>query len=772
MHTHRLFLGRNTLDAKARSVREILQSGNQFLIPYFQRGYSWRKQNWQRVWSDLLDLVSDDTQRKHFLGPLVCTLEKAPYGDIPIYLLIDGQQRITTLTLLIAALRDLAITKSDQKLADKIHETYLVHRHEEGLQRYKVLPRLGDRDALISIIEGKTKKTDPPSELLAAHRFFVRCITEFVDQSTDPDVLPRLLGKVVDGFAMVVITITDENPFEIFESLNSTGQALEESDLIRNFIFMQIPLHRQESFNAEHWMTFEKLFFDSEGEASREMTNFYRQFQMRNGVYSKAKRTFVDFKESFQKRQLAPETMVTELTSFAALHRLIVNPEADSDSPIHKSLCEIDRLDVTTATPLLLNLLDRHARAELETEELLACLKDLQSFVLRRSLCGESTRGYGRWFVEAINGMDSDPRRELQTYWFKRGWPDDGAVMRNLQSFEIYRREPKKTRLILETLERSYAHKEKVDFSNLQIEHVMPQSIANDEDGQQWQRMLGDDWETTHQTHLHVLGNLTLTGYNPELSNKSFQSKQKELAKSNLEINKRIALNKHWNASTISARCEELFEKLTYLWPRPAGGPAYVPSSDSSMAVNDILAEYWVAFSTRFAEAFPDVSVDCPCKPAYKRSKGPRQGFWYMFFIDPADRLISVGIETSGQRRQKWIALLWDSVSWEEQEAVEKESGANCYWHSDWPQMYLLRDDVDVTNQADWPSQHEWMCQTFLRLRNVVEDKIGNLSLADFRPEALDEIDLSYSNEDDDASDAAPTQLHDASASYCDETIE
>ena len=184
---------------------------------------------------------------------MVCTIERAIPGSPSVYLLIDGQQRLTTLTLLLAALRDVATQTGDLKLAAKIHEGYLVHRHEEGLQQYKILPRIGDREVLIGIVNKATKKDHEHSPVVTAYRFFSRLLNEFVADANDSAALAKMFAIVADQMALVVITIDGENPFEIFESLNSTGLPLEESDLIRNFLFMQVPLAKQEAFNSDCW---------------------------------------------------------------------------------------------------------------------------------------------------------------------------------------------------------------------------------------------------------------------------------------------------------------------------------------------------------------------------------------------------------------------------------------------------------------------------------------------------------------------------------------
>ncbi len=735
------------MDAHAKSIRQILESGSQFLIPFFQRSYSWRKANWKRLWTDIVNLSENDHRGQHFLGPLVCTIEKAIPGAPSIYLLIDGQQRLTTLSLLLAALRDAAAQVNDKKLAAKIHEGYLVHRHEEGLQRYKILPRIGDREVLIGIVDESIKKEHENSPLVTAYRYFSRMLTDHCANGDVPALLSRMFAIVADQLALVVITIDGENPFEIFESLNSTGLPLEESDLIRNFLFMQVPLSKQDAFNSQCWKEFEAIFPGAE--SGKLATAFYRHYLMRNGEYSKAKSTFVDFKTLCSDSPMSPELRVKELTKFAEFDRIIRDPDLCETKAIQKGLHEITRLDVTTAYPLILNLFARHAAETLQDHEFVGCLTDLASFVLRRSICGESTRAYGRWFVEAIKNIESSPRTDLQQYWFKRGWPDDAAVWKSFETFPIYRREPKKLRLILEAIEIAKGHKEKVAFDNLQIEHVMPQSISNSNDGKLWKAMLGDSWKEVHESLLHSIGNLTLTAYNPELSNRSYDWKRDELAKSHLELNKHFSKVPKWAKDAIESRTELLAKDVTTLWPRPAGGPAYVPSPEVSEDQESLINDYGLALAQVLSKEFPQGEFSPKRCSSWMRVKGPRRGFWYTFYLDPDERMLAAGVYITGQRRDEYLALLWDGITWEEQESLEALLGATSSWGLDYHEMYYYLDEVDLADRSKWPAQHQWVLKCFAAFDAQLSDKIKCLSHKDYLPSMTQEMQQCEAATDD-----------------------
>ncbi len=222
----------------------------------------------------------------------------------------------------------------------------------------------------------------------------------------------RILIAVTARMSLVAITVEGENPYEIFESLNWKGLPLEEADLIRNFLFMQVPTAEQASFHQERWKPY-KSRFEAVGRYEKvPPTQFYRNYLMREGRYCASKAAYVEFKRQNLERGLQPIDQVTELQRFATYELWLQRPELCEREYLRGRLGEIQQLDVTTAHPLLLNLLDRHERGHVSREELDACLLDLASFVIRRTICGESTRGYGHWFPEAIPSIGTRPSAE------------------------------------------------------------------------------------------------------------------------------------------------------------------------------------------------------------------------------------------------------------------------------------------------------------------------------------------------------------------------
>jgi uncharacterized protein with ParB-like and HNH nuclease domain len=379
------------MQAQPKTVREILHTGDQYIIPLFQRFYSWEKTHWERLRMDIWALLENGAKPVHFLGPLVCTLPPRLPGNSSTFQLIDGQQRVTTLTILLAAIRDVARTRNLNDFAEEVTEDYLLFKRKQGSDRYKVLPRLGDREVLTAMIEGHDMTAFSTSRVFEAWKYFHRHVQHLSRKDTQKQ-LARLLEVITTRLNLVAVLIDGENPYEIFESLNSTGLPLKESDLIRNFVFMELPLAKQQEFNDQHWKAFEEMFDATDTEAAIEMTPFYRDYLMRTGKYSKEDATFVDFKNAHENDVRQPEALITELKRYAKLDLMLRRPDSVRDARLRGVLRQVAGMEITTAYPLLLNLLDRNDQDQLSLDDLCGCLEDLVSFVLRRSLCGETTR--------------------------------------------------------------------------------------------------------------------------------------------------------------------------------------------------------------------------------------------------------------------------------------------------------------------------------------------------------------------------------------------
>ncbi len=730
------------MDARPKTVRDILHTGDQYIIPLFQRYYSWTKEHWDRLRKDIWALMEDEAKAVHFLGPLVCTPTSHYPGNIPAYQLIDGQQRLTTLTILLASVRDVALVRGLKDLAEEVSEDYLLHKRKQGIERYKVLPRLGDREALTAIVEAQDLKPHATQQVFRAWKYFHRYVGHLAREETENQ-LRKLLDTVSRRLSLVVVTIEGENPYEIFESLNSTGLPLEEADLIRNFVFMQIPLAKQQEFFDQQWKELEELFDATDAEPKVPMTPFYRDYLMKDGQYSREDATFIDFKKHHKDRNLTPDQQVEELKHYAKLEMMLRRPKSVAKENLRRSLCQIDGMDITTAYPLVLNLLDRNQRGQLDDSELLGCLQDLVSFVLRRSICGETTRTYGRWFAEAVTAIHDNPRQDLATYWTNRRWPDDQALRERLVDFPLYWRESRKAKVILEALEERFGHKEKVPLDKLSIEHVMPQTISGGAAGKSWKAMLGDDWEAVHEKYVHSLGNLTLTGYNPDLSNSGFEKKRELLKDSHLELNRYFDNNTAWNADSIRKRARDLADAVVQLWPRPRSGVQYSasaeaqPEPDGLSGTEKKYLEYWRQLDVRLEERGVAPEVITPTTRSFLNvNLGATRSMILQLGIWKQKDLYVTLYPTSDTGEFIFERLL------RERNTLESEMGYQLVWDGGDAEVYIKDEDVAWSDREDWHVQHDWFGDRFEDFMRVFKLRVEQCEQEAMRdPELRRKID-------------------------------
>lgn len=710
------------MDAKAKSVREILYSGNQFLVPFFQRFYSWHRANWERLSADLLTLLEDRSRKQHFLGPLVCAPSSPMPGEILAFQLIDGQQRLTTLSLILAALRDIAHDQHEEELEAEIHETYLIHRFKKGWQQFKLVPRNGDREAFSAIIRRQPLDEFKSLPMVEAFEYFRKSIRQQTHDRLEG--LRELFETIVGRLYLVVITIGDENPYEIFESLNSTGLPLEESDLIRNFVFMQLPVDEQGHFHEQCWQPYEKLFDASGDWPAIPITPFCRDFLMRNGTFSRLRTTFVDFKQYFEETKQTPHSVVAELVRFAKFTLAILRGGQGYPKDVALTLSRFPLIDAATAHPLLLNLLDRFENESLDPCEFVDCVRDVESFVVRRTICGEQTGAYGRWFCEVIPLLADDPRDNLRRYLIHRGWPDDKTFQERLLEFPIYRRDTKKCRLLLDLIERSYGHKEMVDLQTLQIEHVMPQTIPAGKNGSAWRGMLGIGWKAVHDRWLHSIGNLTLTGYNPSLSNHPYEKKRDNLLSSNVSLNKWFEARVMWNEESIVERGKELAKLVSKQLPRPDGGE-YKPliQVKTTNAGRDRRKAFWTQLvellvkrqSAWLPIRVTDTSVLDVTLPAYDAALDVK--------VVPAKHEIVVVLTFSRDRGRRMYAALES-----DRKLIEQDFQIQLQWiNGEYPEIRATLNSASIRDALDWLEQQEWIADRLAEFHRAFHDRLKEL---------------------------------------------
>lgn len=553
----------NLMKANETKLQPILEGTKQYVVPLFQRSYSWKIKHWKMLWDDLADLYLSDDGREHFLGAIVSMpTDMSPEG-VNKYLLIDGQQRMTTIFVLLAAIRDLS-KESDQRLAEQINELYLFNKWEEGRNRNKLLPSQADRIVFAKIIGGKSLE-HIDSDIEKAYVFYQRMLIKGFENDGTID-LRRLLTLLMQRIVMVSIVLDkDENPYLIFESLNAKGEPLTQADLVRNYILMRIAdEHEQEIAYRDFWLPIQRTL-------ENELTNFLWRYLLKDGTFIRQNAIYDTIKWKLSK--LSPKQVIdflVDLHTYSTYYLKLFSPEKETNTVISQKLVRLNRWEVKTAYPFLLNLYHDYQRNKISSDDFCQILDNVESFVVRRFFCRYPTSTLNKIFIALYNTIDLDKYVEsLNEELIRRQWPSTAEFLEGWKRFPIYTSGTSKCRHILENLEATLTdNNEPVDITHpkITIEHVMPQTL-----NEAWERMLGEQASNTHEVYKHTIGNLTLTGMNSPMGNAPFPEKQITLAKSNFALNKAFSGLTNWDETEILERANALGRLAVQIWTHPGG---------------------------------------------------------------------------------------------------------------------------------------------------------------------------------------------------------
>ena len=550
------------MQASETKLRQLIEGTKQYVVPLFQRPYSWSEKQWKTLWTDVLEQSRHDDGRPHFFGSIVTTPAKSVPQGVGKYLLIDGQQRITTIQVLLAAIRDSAGRFDDVKLRDRIDGQYLTNAYEEDDERLKVLPTQDDRAAFRAII----RRTEiPENRLRTCYQFLLSRLERLT-----ADQLDAVHLAVVDRLSLVSITCDEhDNPHLIFESLNAKGEKLTPADLIRNFLLMRVHVSDQARLFNMHWLPIQHAL-------GTDLTEFVRHYLMKEGKILTGADVYFELKDRLASSTPAQaEAFLRDLHRHGMFYARFVEPTREADHEVAERLDRLRRLKFTVAYPFLLRVFDASEVGSMSREQLLQTLDLLEAFLIRRSICNIPTNQLRRMLppvFDAAGGASLAFVDGLRQQPGGRRCPNDETFATALATEPLYSTAEKnaRLRLILERLERSFNHKEPAELVGAQIEHVMPQTLTPE-----WLQELGDEPDDHASELLHSLGNLTLTKYNPELSNKPYEDKRKAFAGSHFVLNRHFADVKRWTPSAIRERGRALARHALKIW----GDVGRIPSS-------------------------------------------------------------------------------------------------------------------------------------------------------------------------------------------------
>ena len=558
------------MEAIVTPILRFLQGPKQFFIPIFQRMYSWEEQHCQRLWDDILRIGENPDISSHFLGSIVYMEPGAQNtGAVQKLLVIDGQQRLTTLSLLLSALSR-AIEEQDCDIGitpRRLSNYYLFNNEEEGELRYKQLLTKHDKETLIHLLENRELlPTDPSVSVVKNYRFFEAKLKQ-VDLKALYAGIEKLM--IVD----IALDRSEDNPQLIFESLNSTGLGLSQADLIRNYVLMGQEPNIQNSLYDRYWFLMEQRFGDQYRKRFDRFMRDYltlktEQIPKINSVYEKFK-VYLPSTEKSEKLTWHVENISRYASHYANIALL-----QEKDAELLECFEDLQELRAEVTYPFLLEVYDYYMQNKIEKVEVIQTLRLVESYVFRRAVCGMSSKFLNHIFVSILSKLNKDSENnylEILNHEFSdlksvRYYPRDFEFKTALISKDVYNFN--RRNYLLRKLE-NYERKEPIEkIADYTIEHVMPQKLTD-----VWQQELGNDYQRIHGIWLHKIGNLTLTGYNSEYSNKSFKEKQAKpqtgFRYSPLYLNQSLAHVEQWNEDAIIKRSTELAEKACEIWVYP-----------------------------------------------------------------------------------------------------------------------------------------------------------------------------------------------------------
>lgn len=555
------------MDARKGNIFEILNGNKQFLIPVYQRYYSWDIEQCRRLWNDIVDMQKRN-KAGHFVGSIVNIAEQAMPTGVQKYMIIDGQQRMTTLTLLLLALRDYAIQHPEDTTINsrRIDNMLLKNEYEVGDERYKLLLTETDRDILIRLVESKPIPDGTKSRLIDNYKFFSGKIA-------DRDLHPAEIYESIGKLQIVNITLdrTMDDAQAIFESLNSTGKELSESDLIRNYVLMGLEPSEQTYVYEHLWRPMEQLFVYETQDSV--MDSFFRHYlTMKLTRIPKQGRVYEEFKLYHLNCEFGTiRELCQDLLNYAKFYTDIVFKRSNN-AELKRLYEDIVDLRMEVSYPFLLKVHNDCAEGTITEDNLKEILRLCISYVLRRSICDIPTNSMNKTFATLRNSIRPDDYMNSVKAFFVlqdtyKEFPDNDKFMAAFMSRDIYTMRARN--YILSRLE-NFGNKAPIIIENYTIEHIMPQNTSLSPG---WQHDLGVNWKEIQKAYIHTIGNLTLTAYNSEMSDRPFMDKMNMpggFKESALRLNAYLVKLTEWNEDHIKERAQQLAAKAVQIWPYPS----------------------------------------------------------------------------------------------------------------------------------------------------------------------------------------------------------
>lgn len=547
-------------------------SDKRFIIPLYQRNYDWKEENCEQLFQDLIKLHESD-RKSHFFGSIVSSIQS---GTEDRYI-IDGQQRITTVSLMLIAMvnakKEGLIEADDAKLVEKIFKRYLVDEYQENERKVKLKPIKKDMQAFDALLYKPKDQYIKESNVTRNYDFF---FDKIINCGLTLDELFETIKK------LEVINIRldeDDDPQLIFESLNSTGLDLSEADKIRNYLLMSLAPAEQDNLYSRFWNPIEEF-------TKYDPSSFVRDYlTMKQGKIGRIDRIYFIFKEYAENAGISRAALLEDMHHYARIYSQIDNAQVGTEK-LNRKLNQLRTLDSTIAYPYFMAFFDYTSKEGLSENEIYRVIDVVEAYWARRIICNLPSNALNKVFatlhrdvMNHISKAGNEPSYiDVLTYvLLKKGrssvFPTDEEVAGDFISRQVYKMPANQRMFILERME-NRDNNERHDVvkelteKNITIEHIMPQTLSDE-----WKTALGDEWERIHQQYLHTMANLTLTGYNSQYSNLTFIKKrdmEKGFKDSAFRLNNYVKSCEQWTEVELKQRQLELLQVFMNLWPMPA----------------------------------------------------------------------------------------------------------------------------------------------------------------------------------------------------------
>jgi uncharacterized protein with ParB-like and HNH nuclease domain len=545
------------MEAKEKKLLpHILYSIGNFIIPVYQRNYDWNIGNCSILFNDIISLL--DNQQEHFCGSIVSVY------DNENRIIIDGQQRITTISLLLIALYR-SINTDDKELnttKKRIIEDYLTNRHEET-EKLKLKVSQNNKEHFNSLFETDIEELKNRKSKSRIYENFLFFYDQIQKNNLD---LQKLFEAIKRLVVVDILLKQDNNPQLIFETLNSTGKDLEQADLVRNFLLMNLDNDTQNKYYNNYWGKIENNINGLE---------FFRNFLFFKKPITtsiKDERIYYFFKDIY--KSVDKETILKELLEYSDYYRQIYAFTLFNNKIISQKLENIisgSFLDYGVVLPFLFWLIVKHKENKLNINEIAEILDILESYLFRRFVCGLKTSDLQKHLIVLGKNIDELTSKNnasiLDAFVYliaQKGFPNDALFKDRFVTFEFYKNRKSSKQIQHIFLEIEKQNNKEIVTTDLSIEHIAPQTLNT-----KWRQYLGGDFEKIKDEYLHTIGNLTLTGYNSELSNNLFDIKKREYKNSNIQITRDICGYEKWDLKSIKNRADKLLEQSLKIWKYP-----------------------------------------------------------------------------------------------------------------------------------------------------------------------------------------------------------